>query len=308
MANRKTRKNRLEPLESRHLLAAVVEGGDLVVDPESSEIAIVDLGDGTLEVTETGAAEDGTDLVTIVEGVEDDIIIRTSEESADNISLDLSAGSVAVDDVRVAASDGDNVFALIGGTIDGDLRYRGGGGTDSLNIGQDVQIGGHLSARLGDGSNTVELAGQVDGGVFVRGGSDDDTIALLAESLVGRGVKLSLGEGTNSTNLDGTIDGRLGYRGGDDNDLVTLGSESTIGDDTRLRLGEGENQVMVDGLIGGDLAIQSTNEDDVVEISDDAEIVGDTDLGLGEQTEEESRRGRRRGRGIGRGFFGRGRR
>ena len=302
MSHRKNRRpGRVERLETRHMLASTVEVVDLVVEAESDEIAIVDLGDGTIQVTETGAAEDGSDLVQVLEGVEGDIIVRTQDGTDDSITLDLSAGSVTVDDVKISARDGDNVFAMLGGSIEGDVRYRGGDGVDLFSIAEGTMIGGNVSARVGGGDNIVEIGGQVDGGVRVRGGDGDDTITLLAESLVGRGVRLSLGGGDNTSTLDGSIDGRLGYRGGDGNDRVALGSESVIGDDVRMRLGEGDNTVTVGGSIAGDLSVISANEDDSVEIGEDV-VMGETELGLGEQVENQ----RERGRGGRRGFRMRG--
>ena len=272
-------------------------------------MAIVDLGDGTLQVTETGAAEDGSDLIQVLEGVEGDIRIRLdggSDGADDAISLDLSAGSVAVQNVSLAAGDGDNVFAMLGGSIEGNLRYRGGDGIDLVAVSENVSIGGHLGARLGDGNNVVEVGGEISGHLRVRGGVDDDTVTLLAESMVGRGVGLALGAGDNTTELDGTIDGRLRYRGGDGNDSVALGSQSVIENDVRLKLGAGDNSVTVAGTIEGDFSVLSGNEEDSVVVEEEATVAGETDIRTGDQADSNQDRPRRRGR---RGFrFGGGRR
>ena len=98
----------LERLENRELMAvdiSVVRGDLYIKGTAAGEVAIVDLGDGTLQITEKGAAEDGSDVVTVQSGVTDDIFIRLDSAGVstnDAVTLDLSAGSVAIDQVFAA--------------------------------------------------------------------------------------------------------------------------------------------------------------------------------------------------------------
>lgn len=94
MKRRTTRRLRgFEQLESRRVLAAaisVIDGSLFIEGDAAGEIAIVDLGDGTLQVTESGAGADGGDLVQVVVGVDDDIVINldTSDTDANDMPTD----------------------------------------------------------------------------------------------------------------------------------------------------------------------------------------------------------------------------
>ncbi len=71
-----------KPPSSRGSNLSVIDGSLFIEGDAAGEIAIVDLGDGTLQVTESGAAADGGDLVQVVVGVDDDIVINLDTSDA----------------------------------------------------------------------------------------------------------------------------------------------------------------------------------------------------------------------------------
>lgn len=292
----------LERLESRSLLAAdiSVDQGDLIVQGTADgPISIVDLGDGTLQVIQQGAGEEGADLITVESGVTDDILIRLqpSEESgAIQVSLDLSKRSVSVDQVMARLGSQENQLELVGGTIRGSLFYQGGSGSDALRLKDGSIVERSVIAVLGDGSNSVELGGEIQRGVSLRGGLDEDTIELLATAWIQGMVLIQAGDGTNTVENSGQVAGSFVFLGGAGNDSLELDEDASIEGSFLARLGAGTNAATIDGAIGGNLAIVSRNAEDSLNVSSTAILGGETWLGAGEEFWL-----RRHGRGHGRG-------
>lgn len=288
----------LERLENRELMAvdiSVVRGDLYIKGTAAGEVAIVDLGDGTLQITEKGAAEDGSDVVTVQSGVTDDIFIRLDSDGVstnDAVTLDLSAGSVAIDQVFAALGDGDNSFSILSGTIGGTVAYGGRSGADTISVAEGVVIEGNLFASLGDGENSLSMDGSIERSLGVRGGDGNDSIALGTDSLVAGMTMLLVGDGDNSVDISGEIQKGLGILAGSGDDVLTLSESAVVEGSVRAKLGEGTNSATVDGVIGGNLSIVSLNAEDEFVVSDTAVVVGDTLLGAGSQFH-----GRKRGRG-----------
>jgi hypothetical protein len=219
-----------------------VDNGDLLIEGDAvGAIEIVDLGDGTLQVTQHAAAEDGGDLVQIFDGVNDDIRIAVDSgevDFADAIAIDLSANSVALDRIYADLGSGDNSLSLVGGAIGGNFVVKTGNGDDAISIAEGVSIQGGVYLALRDGDNTTTLGGKISRDLAISGGVDDDTITLLAESLVGRSVAISAGAGTNSVVVAGTIAGNLHVVSSNSDDTVDISSEATIVGTTNLGLGQ----------------------------------------------------------------------
>lgn len=292
----------LERLEPRSLLAAdvsVVQGDLMISGTADGPISIVDLGDGTLQVTQQGAAADGTDLVSVESGVTDDIFIRlqpSSDSVQSHITLDLAKNSVAIDQVMVRLGNGSNQLELLGGTIHGSLYYLGGNGADALLLGESSVVERSVVAVLGNGSNSVSIGGKIDRGLSLRGGLDDDTIDLLASAWVQGNAIFQAGDGANKLQDSGKIGGSLLFLGGTGNDSLKLDENASIEGSLVARFGDGANDATIDGAIGGCLSMVSKNADDALAVSSTAIIGGDTMLGAGEETSL-----RRGGRGHGRG-------
>lgn len=287
-----------EQLENRELMAvdiSVVRGDLYIKGTAAGEIAIVDLGDGTLQITQEGAAEDGSDIVTVQSGVTDDIFIRLDSdgsETNDAVSIDLTEGSVAVDQIFASLGAGDNSFSILGGTVGGSVAYSGRSGADTVSIAAGVAIEGNLLASLGDGDNSLSLDGSVDRSLGVKGGTGSDTVSLGSDSLVAGLAMLLLGDGDNSIDVSGEVDRGLCIQTGSGDDTLTLGESALVEGSVRAQLGDGSNSASIDGAISGNLSIVSLNSEDEFVVADSAVIIGDTLLGAGEQFS-----GRKRGRG-----------
>lgn len=279
----------VERLENRELMAAdisVVRGDLYIKGTSAGEIAIVDLGDGTLQITEKGAAEDGSDIVTVKSGVTDDIFIRLDGDgsaTSDVVTLDLTKGSVAVDQVFAALGEGDNSFSILGGTIGGTVAYSGRSGVDSLSVAAGVVIQGNLFASLGNGENSMKMEGTIDRSLGVRGGADGDSITLGSDSLVSGKTLILAGDGDNKIDIGGELQKGIWIQAGSGDDTLTLSETSLVEGSVVAQLGDGANSATVDGIIDGNLRIVSLNAEDEFVVSDSAVVMGDTLLGAGEQ-------------------------
>ncbi len=281
----------IEGLETRRVLAAaisVVDGSLLVEGDAEGEIAIVDLGDGTLQVTESGAGTDGGDLVEVVEGVSDDILIHLDPSGVgadDAVSIDLSANSVAVDSIFAALGSGDNTVSLDGGTISGDLVVAAEEGNDAVVIGGEATVQGNVEAVLGEGDNTLAVDGDIEGDLAACNGDGDDSIAIGEQSEIGGDVRIGLGDGENSVDVAGQIAGDLNLRGGVDDDTLTVLAEAIVAGNVNASLGDGENTTTIDGTVEGDLIGAAFEEDDSeLDADSDVDESGDSvedDMGMG---------------------------
>ncbi|MDA8745806.1 hypothetical protein N9N28_14330 [Rubripirellula amarantea] len=255
----KRRRLGLEGLETRRVLAAaisVVEGSLLIEGDAEGEISIVDMGDGTLEVTEAGAGENGEDLVEIVRGVTDDIVITLDSDGIDAddvVSIDLSANSVVVDTIFAALGGGDNSLSVEGGTISGSLVVRAGSGSDSVAIVEATTIQENVELSLGDGNNAISIDGSVGNNLAIRNGDGDDTVSLGETSQIDGGAIIGLGNGENSAEISGQIAADLNLFSGVDDDTINLLATAIVEGNVSLSLGEGENSLINNATIYGEV-------------------------------------------------------
>jgi hypothetical protein len=317
------RRSRIETLEKRLALAvtAAVVDGDLVIEGDADgAVEIVAVGDGNYQVTDNGVLiADETTLT----GVTDDIRIDIDESAAADNSVTLTLSDQVVDRIFADLGDGANSLQLVGGTA-ASLRYAGGDGVDTIDLGTAVTTGaslklgdgdnsvvvnaevgrldikggdgvdavtiaaavaGNVNARLGDGDNSFELTSAVAGNLKLSTGDGVDTVSLAEGSAVAENVHLYLGDGDNTATLAGSIEGSLKYRGLDGDDILTTTDVSTIAGNLSARLGAGSNSVTHNGSITGDFTVVSQNAEDVVTIAETATIGGTQTLGLGEEIE-----------------------
>ncbi len=153
---RSRRVRRFETLETRRCLAATISvvNGDLLIQGDAvSPIQIV---------TELNATTGGTDFV-VKEGVAgtevarfantdvtDDIRIYLDTDGTtitnDDVTIDLSAGTVAIDRIYASLGDGTNSLTLLAGSspfssIRGNLQVRGGSGNDTVTVETGASVG-----------------------------------------------------------------------------------------------------------------------------------------------------------------------
>lgn len=249
----------IERLENRRVLAAaisVVDGSLLVEGDAYGEISIVDTGDGTLEVTETGAGENGEDLVEVVVGVTDDIVIALDSgglDANDVVSIDLSANTVAVDTIFAALGGGDNSVSFAGGNISGSLIVQAGSGNDTVEIADGATVEENVELSLGDGNNSISIDGSVGNNLAVRNGDGDDTVSLGETSQIGGGARIGLGNGENSAEIAGEIARDLNLQSGVDDDTISLLATAIVGGNAWFSLGDGDDTLTNDATITGDV-------------------------------------------------------
>jgi hypothetical protein len=302
-------------------VTATVSDGDLLVQGDADGLVeIVAVSNGAYRVTDNGTLiADETTLQGVTDDIHIKLE-ATVDGSNDAVAVDL-AGQV-LDQVYADLGDGDNSFELTGGlangfvyrggdgidsvsvdttvesrallflgdgendlTVTGQVKYlsiHGGDGSDMVAIADTADISGGVTARLGDGNNSMSLAGTVEGHFMVSARDGVDMVTVDETATIGRSAKIALGDGENSTTVAGTIEGNLLYHGGDGNDSVTLEESSVIEESLIARLGDGENTVTHAGTVNGDFRVVSSNENDVVDTTA-GEIGGEEHLGLGEQ-------------------------
>lgn len=282
-----------ESLEHRRLMAidvGVVDGDLLIGGTADGAVTITALEGGAMEVKE------GDMVVATLNNVTDDLRIQFDPEGTVNDQVLLSLGDAPIDQVMVDLGGGDNVLSIDSGSLSGSLFLFGGEGSDSLLMGQDVEVEDNVFAWLGKGDNLVEVDGSIGRNLFVRAGAGDDTVALSDNAMIGRNADFQLGDGDNSASVSGQIEGRMSYRGGSGDDAAEIAETGVINGNASIDLGKGSNQVTHLGVIEGNLRVVSKNSEDTV-IIDDTAIVGGQVI---EQLGMESKRG---GKGIGRFFF-----
>lgn len=158
--------------------------------------------------------------------------------------------------VKVTFGDAPNHFrmdelAFIGG--DG-LDYKGGDGSDDVEIVDEARVVGKTKLTLGDGTNTLDMAhGATENNLTYKGGDDADLVFFDGTDIgFGGSVTLTLGDGANLVAGDtmgdaSTIEGDLTIKGGDDTDTIDLGA-TTVGGEFDLDLGDGADPAPVPPL------------------------------------------------------------
>lgn len=141
------------------------------------------LGDGDNQLVHAGQI--GRSL-NVCAGVDDD-------------TIELLAGSQVARSVCLSLGDGDNSLTLGGGedatsdaVIEGNLKYSGGDGNDSVEIAEDATVGGNVDLRLGDGDNSVTHSGDIEGNLYIVSANEDDSVTL-DEGNVGGETHVDLG-------------------------------------------------------------------------------------------------------------------
>src|SRR5438094_2687023 len=148
----------LERLEGRYCMtvAAAVTDGNLVVTGDADGAVTITAVDATTyKVTDNGA-----DVATL-ENVTGEIRVGIDATAGNNDDVTIDLATQAVDRIMANLGDGDNSLTVQGGTVNGNLQFTGGTGSDSLTIAADTKVEKSVMARLGDGDNKVGVDGSV---------------------------------------------------------------------------------------------------------------------------------------------------
>ena len=279
---------RLELLEPRRCLTVAVEvtAGDLLIhgEPDGPVVVTAD-EDGAFQVTDNGVSiqavrEDGSSSDTFTGA--DDIRIELDGDNAgtnDQVTLDLNAQSV--DRVMVNLGSGDNRFSVEDGTIERGLKYRGQDGDDELVITDDVIVDGNVSARMGDGNNTVVMDGSVKRHLMVKLGDGDDLVRLGETANVDRSVFIGMGDGDNQFSHAGQISGSLRVHSGAGDDIVEILAGALVERSTWIALGDGDNDITIQGDLNDNMAYRGGAGQDSANLAESAGIAGNVWMRLG---------------------------
>jgi hypothetical protein len=200
------------------------------------------------------------------------------------------------------ATDTD-VVSIYGGTaVNGDLRIRTGGGTDSVFI-QDTRIGDglglpseHLTIDTGTGADVVNLAGGVltSEGVTILAGEGNDTVLIRGTDVGdGRGfrtedMRIFTGTGADSLHF-GTGGERVLVRGnllvatsfGFETEVDTVRmSHTTVHKTLSVLTGSGDDWVTMDTITATRMSLWTGDGNDTAELVDRVRA-GDMFIGMG---------------------------
>ncbi len=186
------RRGKFEALEARQLLA-----GDVLVNVVGGNLRIEGDADAN-KIMITSGAEAGSFVVTGLDGT-------TLEGATDPIAV------AGVRNIRVNLGEGDDLAAVVGANVRGNVSIQTGAGADRV--------------LVGTGAGATELAGMLPADVSVNV----------------RGVlRIDTNGGLDQVAVDDAVAGLLSVDSGEDNDVVSLGSTAPLGDSAaRLAVGHG---------------------------------------------------------------------
>lgn len=236
-------KLRLEELESRRVLAAVVTaevmGGSLFIEAINDE-------DTSIEISQDTPGSDT-------------FFVKGKDGTTVNGYSGKQEFTGITKDIDVVFRDGnDKLDVKSEVVVPRDLIVDGEDGNDEVIARADVDVGRHVDLHLGDGNNTVDFKGPHDVGrdflVKTTHGADE---VKLTDGDIGRNVNLDLGKGMNTVSIDPTeIDKHL-----------TVKSRYALDLD------------LEEVTVYGNTTITSRGGDDIVDI-DDSELMGKVTINL----------------------------
>lgn len=195
-----------------------------------------------------------------------DLVIQGDADGAVEI-VAVGAGSYEVRDNGVLIADS---TTLNGVNDDIKINIDASANADnSVTLDLNGQTVDQVSAKLGGGTNSLDVINGTIARFAYRGGSGADSVSL--GTTVTAGACISLGNGDNSLTINGSIN-NLGARGGSGADVVTLSDTSSVTENAFLALGDGANSTTAAGAIGGSLKIDGRDGDDTVTIAATAKI------------------------------------
>ncbi|WP_345739056.1 hypothetical protein [Prosthecobacter algae] len=215
-------------------------------------------GDGVDLVTFSGAFATVGGAATIKLGGGADGLLGNADRQIFGLGLTIDAGE-GNDQVRLASSDGDDLFIL------GNLAFVGGAGDDLLSVGfanAEVMISGALKLTDVSGNETVQFVGNrfdVGSLSLLAGGGNNTLLSSATDFFVAKTLQWTSGSGTDDVDFNGNhlrVGGAVSIAlgtGGGDGELTPLNSLYVAG--TVMISGSGANRdlaVIADNVfIGG---------------------------------------------------------
>lgn len=256
--------------------ASVVDGDLVVTGDADGAVEIVAVGEGTYQVSDAGVVvADATVLTDVTDDIR--IRLESSSTGTDDtVSLDL--GDQTVDRIYADLGDGNNLFEFVSGTAHsltyrggsggdsvslagtinsramvslgsgdndltlsgeaGSLSVRGGDGADFVSIATSGIVDDNVTAHLGNGDNSLDVAGSIGGNLRVSGWDGADIVSLAETAVIADSVYASLGLGDNLFTHSGTIQGDLTVGSLNANDTFTVSDTAVVNGTTSLTPGE----------------------------------------------------------------------
>lgn len=234
----------------------------------------VNLGDGTNTLGFAGAVSLAGGISSVIGGTGSDTIniAVTTLGNLGTFSLALSDGANTTN--ITSGTLNSNLLQYTGGTgVDsinvngatltlGLLNFNTGAGDDIVSLAGPslTTTSPHgFTVNLGDGTNSLNFGGAVSlgGGISsVVGGTGNDSVTIAGTSFsYGGSFSLALSEGTNTTNITtGTLTGtalssQFSYSGGSGSDTLTITGSSVTVQVLSLALGAGDDTVNFSGSL-----------------------------------------------------------
>ncbi|HEV7406821.1 MAG TPA: hypothetical protein VGO11_27980 [Chthoniobacteraceae bacterium] len=155
-------------------------------------------GADTLNLTSTGSI--GTLYTTLGRGNDtvtlDGAVTALAQISTNNDSDTINFNAQSHVHVLNISSGTEGDFITLAGTVDGSIYVNASNGDDHLTLTPGVKAGGNLTAVMGQGADTVNLAGTFFN-ANIYGGTDNDRVDLSNGLVIGNVLNIALGTGNN---------------------------------------------------------------------------------------------------------------
>jgi hypothetical protein len=108
------------------------------------------------------------------------------------------------------------------GVIGRNLSISALGGNSMVSLSPGSFVGGTANITTGGGSDSIDLGGQVNSNVTVSTGDGNDTVSLDMGAVVLGTLRINGGNGDNTLTVDGSVSGDLVFNLGNGNDSATV--------------------------------------------------------------------------------------
>lgn len=201
-------------------VAGLTTGGDLSVSGVTAFVSTAALTvGGSLAVSSTpGASNLGLTFAGTTTIGQDLRITSSAPSTGINLPGTMTVGG----DLTLRLGQASNLAIGATVTVNGNLHYFGGEGTDGVAIATGFVVAGNARVDLGGGSNSFSSApgALFAGDLSLSGGSGGNVINSLGN--IGGNLAVTEGNGSNGTIVGGTVGGRVRYRGGNGSEALTL--------------------------------------------------------------------------------------
>jgi hypothetical protein len=221
-------------LEQRQLLA-----GDVAVSVVDGQL-MVQGDDLDNKIMITAGAEAGSLVITGLDGTN---LIQNGDPPAAEVTV------TGVHSAHVELGEGNDLVAVVGANLRGQVAINTGGGDDRV--------------LVGTGGDAAELVGQLP---------DDVSVSLRGA------LRINTDSGNDQIAIDdATVRGHIGLNAGEGDDLVSLGSTAAVDESgarlglrgsVHINLGDGNDELNIDQLrVRGGIVARGGDGDDTVNVS-----------------------------------------